>query len=101
MYIASYSVLMGVAILQKRACENAVGRESFMESVQCLEDLPGAKITGDLCIPPVDFVTRHLIALTRQTRIYTVFVASDVEGEKHELQQKLGRKVGGKCSTCR
>ena len=66
-----------------------------MESVQCLEDMPGAKITKDLCIPPVDFVSRYLIALAREKRIYTVFVASDVEGEKHGLQQLLGRKVRG------
>ena len=64
-----------------------------MESVQCLEDMPGVSITQHLCLPPVDVVAQHLIALTRETRVYTVFVASDVEGEKHELQQKLGRKV--------
>lgn len=64
-----------------------------MESVQCLEGMPGAKITKDLCIPPTDFVARHVIAMAREKRVYTVFVASDVEGEKHELQQKLGRKV--------
>lgn len=64
-----------------------------MESGQCLEDMPGAKITSDLCLPPVDFVARYLIALTREMRIYNVFVASDVEGEKHGLQQQLGRRV--------
>lgn len=77
----------------KHACENAVGREQFMEAVQCLEGLPRAKITQDLCLPPVDFVVRHLVALTRRHRIYTVFVASDVAGEKHELQQKLGTRI--------
>ena len=80
-------------IVQVRACESAVGRESFMESVQCLEDMPGAKITQDLCIPPVDFVSRYLIALCRKMRVYTVFVASDVAGEKHGLQQLLGTRV--------
>ena len=79
--------------LQVRACEGAVGRERFMESPQCLEDIPGAQITQDLCIPPVHFVSQYLIALAREMRIYTVFVASDVAGEKHGLQQLLGRKV--------
>lgn len=64
-----------------------------MESVQCLEDMPGVTITQQLCLPPVEAVAQHLVALTRATRVYTVFVASDVEGEKHELQQKLGRRV--------
>ena len=68
-----------------------------MESVQCLEDMPGALITEDLCIPSVNSVSQHLIALTRRTKIYTVFVASDVEGETHGLQQQLGSKV----KTCK
>ncbi len=70
-----------------------MGRESFMASAQCLGDMPGAKITKDLCIPPVDFVSRHVIPLARSKRIYTVFVASDVEGEKHGIQQLLGTRV--------
>ena len=79
--------------LQVRACEGALGRQSYMESPQCLDDMPGAKVTQNLCLPPLDYVVRYLVALTRQKRVYTVFVASDVEGEKHGLQQLLGRKV--------
>ena len=70
-----------------------------MEACQCLEDMPGAQITPDLCLPPVDFVVRYLVDLTRRLRVYTVFVASDVTGETHQLQQLLGRTVSVACST--
>jgi len=79
--------------LQERASQGVVGRETHMESIQCLEDMPKAKITKELCLPPTDYMARQLIALSRELRIY-VFVASDVEGEKHSLQQLLERKVG-------
>lgn len=64
-----------------------------MESGQCLEGLPGATITKDLCIPPMTLVSRHLGNLARKTRIYNVFVASDVTGEKHGLDKLLGKRV--------
>ena len=64
-----------------------------MESGQCLEDVPGSKITKELCLPPMDMVTKHVMLLIRKYGTRSVFVASDVSPDKHGLKEKLGRKV--------
>lgn len=64
-----------------------------MESVQCLEDVPGSKVTKDLCIPSVDVVTKHVMSLIAEHGIMPVFVASDVSPDVHNVKQMLGRKV--------
>ena len=79
--------------LQVRACEHAGGRDSFMESDQCLEDVPGGKVTKELCLPPIDLVAKHVMSLIRKYGTRSVFVASDVPPDVHNLKQKLGRKV--------
>ncbi len=64
-----------------------------MEAIQCLEAMPRATITKELCLPAMDFVSQYLTALAQEKRIYNVFVASDVKAEEHGLQKLLGRKV--------
>ncbi|XP_064393051.1 GDP-fucose protein O-fucosyltransferase 1-like isoform X2 [Halichondria panicea] len=78
----------------EKACESAVGRDSFMESGQCLEDIPNAKIDKDVCLPSMEVVKRHLLALLRKTGIKSLFVASDVEAEKYNMQTYIGRRYG-------
>lgn len=75
----------------ERACEHATGRESFMESGQCLESLPPrTTITKGLCIPPLDLVSRHVLTIARKNGIKDVFVASDVAADVHNMKQRLG-----------
>ena len=64
-----------------------------MESGQCLEDLPRAKINQDICLPPVDLVSRHVLSILRKTGIKSVFIASDVDADVYNIQQYIGRKV--------
>ena len=64
-----------------------------MESGQCLEDIPGAVVTKDLCLPFIYMVAQHVIELVRKHGTKSVFVASDVPPDVHNLKQKLGRKV--------
>ena len=71
-----------------------------MESGQCLEDMPGAKVTKDLCLPPIDLVAKHVMSLVRQHGTRSVFVASDVTPDVHNLQQRLGRRVSTNCQHC-
>ena len=37
-----------------------------MESGQCLEDIPGAKITKELCLQPMDVVAKHVLSLIQK-----------------------------------
>ena len=64
-----------------------------MESGQCLEDIPGAKITKELCLPPMDMVAKHVLSLIQRYGTRSVFVASDVPPDVHGLKEKLGSKV--------
>ena len=64
-----------------------------MESGQCLEDIPGSKVTKELCLPPMDMVAKHVMSLIRKYGTRSVFVASDVSPNVHGLEEKLGRKV--------
>lgn len=64
-----------------------------MESGQCLEDVPGGKVTKELCLPPMDLVAKHVMSLIRKHGTRSVFVASDVPPDVHDLKQRLGRKV--------
>lgn len=70
-----------------------MGRDSFMESGQCLEALPRALITNDVCLPSMEVVKRHVLTTLRKTGIKSVFVASDVDAEVYNIQQYIGRKV--------
>ena len=79
--------------VQVRACEHSGGRDSFMESGQCLEDIPGGKVTKELCLPPMDMVAKHVMSLIRKHGTRTVFVASDVSPDVHGLEEKLGNRV--------
>ena len=79
--------------LQVRACEHVGGRDSFMESGQCLKDVPRSKITKELCLPPMDMVAKRVMSLIRKYGTRSVFVASDVPPDVHGLEEKLGRKV--------
>ena len=78
---------------QERACEHAGGQDHFMESGQCLDDIPGAKLTKALCLPPIDMVVKHVMSLIRKYGTRSVFIASDVAPDVHNLKQMLGRKV--------
>ena len=66
-----------------------------MESGQCLDSLipVRAAVTRDLCLPPVDLVSRHVISLIRKKGIRSLYIASDVEAHVHNLKQLLDRKV--------
>ena len=64
-----------------------------MESGQCLEDIPGGKVTKELCLPPIELVVKHVMSLIRKHGTRSVFVASDVAPDVHNLKQSLGRKV--------
>ncbi len=64
-----------------------------MESDQCLEDVPRAKIDKDICLPSMEVVKRQVLALLRRTGVQSVFVASDVEAEKYNIQTYIGRRV--------
>ena len=64
-----------------------------MESGQCLEAIPGSKVTKDVCLPSVDVVTRHIMSLIGEHGTMSVFVASDVSPDVHNVKQMLGRKV--------
>ncbi len=64
-----------------------------MESDQCLEDIPRAKINKDICLPSMEVVKQQVLALLRKTGIKSLFVASDVEAEKYNIQTYIGRKV--------
>ena len=48
-----------------------------MESGQCLEDVPGSKVTKELCLPPMDVVAKHVMSLIRKHGSRSMFVASD------------------------
>lgn len=85
--------MLTLFLMQEKACESAFGRDSFMESGQCLEDIPNAKIDKDVCLPSMEVVKRHLLALLRKTGIKSLFVASDVEAEKYNMQTYIGRRV--------
>ena len=67
-----------------------------MESGQCLDDIPGSKVTKDLCLPPMDLVAKHVLSLVRKHGTRSVFVASDVAPDVHNLKQRVGRKVSTK-----
>ena len=64
-----------------------------MESGQCLEDIPGVKITKELCLPPMDMIAKHVLSLIQRYGTRSVFVASDVPPDVHGLKEKLGSKV--------
>ena len=67
-----------------------------MESGQCLEDIPGAVVTKDICLPSMNLVVQHVMSLIRKHGTRSVFVASDVSPDVHNLKEKLGRKASYK-----
>ena len=79
--------------LQEKACERAVGMESFMESGQCLEDVPGTTITQELCLQSHEQITRHIKTLADSTGVRHVYVASDVDPRLSYIRKKLGTSV--------
>lgn len=64
-----------------------------MESNQCLEDIPDATVTRDLCLPSMELVTRHISAIAKRTKTQHVFVASDVDPRLSYMKKKLGTSV--------
>ena len=64
-----------------------------MESPQCLEDLPEATVTQDLCLPSRELVASHIKSLAKKTGIKNVFVASDTNPNIPDLEERLGHKV--------
>jgi hypothetical protein len=79
--------------LQEKACERAVGMQSFMESDQCLEDVPGATVTQELCLQTHEQIARHVKTLADSTGIHHVFIASDVDPRLSYIKKKLGPSV--------
>ena len=65
-----------------------------MESPQCLEDISGALVTKDLCLPSRELMARHIRSLVKRTGITTLFIASDKDPDVPDLQQRVGDKVG-------
>ena len=65
-----------------------------MESPQCLEDIPGALVTQELCLPSRELVARHIRTLVKRTGITALFIASDKDPDVPDLQQRVGAKVG-------
>jgi peptide-O-fucosyltransferase len=74
----------------EKACERAVGMQSFMESDQCLEDVPGATVTQELCLQTHEQIARHVKTLADSTGIHHVFIASDVDPRLSYIKKKLG-----------
>lgn len=66
---------------------------SFMESGQCMEEVPGATITRDLCLQSHEQITKHIQSLTKKTGIHHVFIASDVDPRLSYIKKKLGTAV--------
>ena len=67
-----------------RACENAVGRDSYMASPQC-NNANGGKVSQNVCLPDenhVVYMTKKFVELTGAT---AVFVATD----KHPMIKPL------------
>ena len=80
-------------LFQEKACERAVGLETFMESGQCLEDVPGATITQELCLPSYEQITRHINTLADRTGVQHIFIASDIEPRLSYIRKKLATSV--------
>ena len=66
---------------------------SFMESGQCMEEVPGATITRDLCLQSHEQITNHIQSLAKKTSIHHVFIASDVDPRLSYIKKKLGTAV--------
>ena len=84
-----------MAFFQERACEHAIGQTSFMESGQCLEDMPGTKVTQELCLPSTNQAAKQIKAAVKRTGYTSVYIASDTYPDMSQLQAKLGSKVRG------
>ena len=64
-----------------------------MESLQCLEDTPGATVTVDICNPSREKIAADITTAVDRTGIKAVFIASDVDPQISDLQQRLGSHV--------
>ena len=64
-----------------------------MESNQCLEGIPGAVVTKELCLPSMELVTRHIADVAKKNSVQYVFVASDVDPKLSYIKKKLGKAV--------
>ena len=84
-------------LMQARACEHAVGTDSFMEAQQCLEDHKGATVTQELCLPSHDQIAANIKAVMDATGIQSVFLASDSDPKTNSLQEKIGSEVSFLC----
>ena len=82
-------------LFQESACQHAIGQPSFMESGQCLEDRPGAKITQELCLPSTKQAAEQIGAAVRRTGHTAVYIATDAHPDFGQLQAALGSKVMG------
>ena len=67
--------------------------QSFMESAQCLEMVPGATVTQELCLQSHEQIARHIKTLADKTDIHHVFIGSDVDPRLSYLKKKLGPSV--------
>lgn len=77
----------------EKACERAIGSRSFMESGQCLEDIPDATITQELCLPSHEQMTKHIEALAKKNGVQHLFVASDIDPRLSYIKKKLGTAI--------
>ena len=64
-----------------------------MESGQCLEDIPDATITQELCLPSHEQMTKHIEALAKKNGVQHLFVASDIDPRLSYIKKKLGTAV--------
>ena len=65
-----------------------------MASPQCLENIPGAVVTKDLCRPSKEYMAKHIRSLVEKTGITALFIASDRDPDVPDLEQRMGAKVG-------
>ncbi len=64
-----------------------------MESPQCLEDLPEATLTQDMCLPSRQIIAQHIQSVTQDLGISIVYISSDSDPDIPDLQRRLGPSV--------
>ena len=71
-----------------------------MESGQCMEGVPDATITHELCLQSHEQITKQIKALVDDTGVQHVFVGSDVDPRLSYIRKKLGPAVSHHLITC-
>ena len=71
-----------------------------MESGQCMEGVPDATITQELCLQSHEQITKEIMALVHDTGVQHVFVASDVDPRLSYIKKKLGPAVSHNVLLC-